>query len=299
MKKTILHPLNYVAAFLLILFATDQAWSQTPIYNDYGNLYLNKSKFNDLRLHDESNIGIVLMAPTNIDLSEIIGDKLYPTDPDDVNRLPETIFPGLRFFKPNRTMTFSFLYARKAYKFDGSGDATLGSTYSNYLEKQSKSLLALRFANDWHFKPNRFKLFDLDHYMGFSVNAGVAPTRKIFEKEFIGGSTENTSVKSNPLAFGGDAYWGANIKFEYFSIGAEFLLFGFDFQRNVGREKVETESSIPGGPSTSNTYYTTDYQGDNSLSGEIFSDLKNSSSQVSLFKGFRLVAVIYLKKPTN
>lgn len=271
--------------------------AQTQINNDYNNLYLNKTPFRDLRTHDESNIGIVVMVPISIDLPKVIDDNVHPDDPEDYNRLPESGFPGLRFFKGNRTKTFSFVYARKAYKFDGSGDSKIGSTYKSYLEKQSKSRIALRFAYDWHFKPNRFKWFDLDHYFGYSANAGLAPSINTTEKEFlIGGGIDKITRKSNPITIGGDVYWGLNAKFEYFSIGAEFLLFGMDYQKNVGREKVELESNSSG-TLTSSTYYTTDYDGPNNLSGESFSSLKSGSSQITMFKGFRLSAVIYLKNP--
>jgi hypothetical protein len=248
---------NLVLAVACVLpFASN---AQTPIYNDYFNLYLNKSPYKDNRVHDQSHIGIVVMAPINIDLPKVIDEDVYPDDPADYNRLPESGFPGLRFFKGNRTKTFSFMYARKAYKFDGSGSEELSSTYSSYLEKKSKSRIALRFAYDWHFKPNRFKRFDMDHYMGYSVNAGLAPTNETKEVKFLSsGIVNNQTVKSSPITFGGDVYWGANLKFEYFSIGAEFLIFGLDYQRNVGRLKFEEKTVDASGVSTSSTYFVTD-----------------------------------------
>lgn len=290
MKKSIK---IYILLINLVTLTGIVVKAQSPIFNDYNNLYLNQTPFKDLRVHDNTNIGIVVMAPINIALPKFLTDsEMYPTDPEDINRLPEGGFPGIRIFKGNRTKTFSFIYARKAYKFEGSGNTDLNSTYKSYLEKQSKSRIALRFAYDWHFKPNRFKTFDLDHYFGYSANLGLAPTKSIKEETFLDNSVVNSKVTSSPLTFGGDVYWGLNLKREYFSIGAEFLIFGFDFQKNVGRDKVENETTI-GGTSTSSTFYTHDYFD----STEEWASIKSSSSQITMFKGFRLVAVIYLKDP--
>jgi hypothetical protein len=292
MKKT---SQIYLLLTTLVVLSGIVAKAQSPIFNDYNNLYINQTPFKDLRVHDNTNMGIVVMAPINIDLPKFLTDStMYPTDPEDINRLPEGGFPGLRFFKPNRTMTVSFIYARKAYKFDGTSSSsygTQGAPYSSYLEKQSRSRIALRFAYDWHFKPNRFKWFDLDHYFGYSANIGVAPTKNIKETISLNNNTSNSKVTSNPLTLGGDIYWGLNLKREYYSIGAEFLIFGFDVQKNVGRDKVETETTI-GGTTTSSSYYTHDYFG-----SQQWESIKSSSSQITMFKGFRLVAIIYLKNP--
>jgi hypothetical protein len=289
MKKT---TQIYLLLTALLVLTGIGAKAQSPVYNDYNNLYLNQTPFKDLRVHDNSHIGIVIMAPINIDLPKFLTDStMYPTDPEDINRLPEGGFPGIRFFKPNKTTTISFIYARKGYKFDGTGTSTLGSQYSSYMEKQSKSRIALRFANDWHFKPNRFKWFDLDHYFGFSANVGIAPTKNIKESTSLNNNVTNSKVTSNPITLGGDIYWGLNLKREYYSIGAEFLIFGFDIQKNVGRDKVETETTI-GGTTTSSSYYTHDYFGN-----QKWESIKSSSSQITMFKGFRLVAIIYLKNP--
>lgn len=289
--STIINFRNLVLVIIVLFPAFANA--QNTTYSDYNNLYLNKSSYRDNRVHDQSNIGIVIMAPINIDLPKVIDEDVYPDDPADYNRLPESGFPGLRFFKGNRTKTFSFLYARKAYKFDGSGNSDIGSNYKSYLEKGSKSRMALRFAYDWHFKPNRFKRFDMDHYMGYSANLGLAPASNTLETVTLNDVSNSRVVKSSPITMGGDVYWGANLKFEYFSIGAEFLIFGMDYQRNVGRDKI-AESTSNGGVTTSNTYYQTDY-----LNNEVFSDLNASSSQMTMFKGFRLSAIVYLKNPRS
>jgi hypothetical protein len=284
----------YLLLTTLVALTGIVAKAQSPVFNDYNNLYINQTPFKDLRVHNNTNIGIVVMAPINIELPKFLTDStMYPTDPEDINRLPEGGFPGVRFFKGNRTMTFSFIYARKAYKFDGTGTTALGSQYSSYLEKQSKSRIALRFAYDWHFKPNRFKWFDLDHYCGYSANIGVAPTKNIRETTSLNNSVNNSKVTSNPLTVGGDVYWGLNLKREYYSLGAEFLVFGFDLQKNVGRDKVETETTI-GGSTTSSSYYTNDYFG-----SQPWESIKSASSQVTMFKGFRLVAIIYLNNPNK
>jgi hypothetical protein len=93
-----------------------------------------------------------------------------------------------------------------------------------------------------------------------------------------------------PLTLGGDAYFGTNLVFGNFSIGAEFLLFGFDVQKNAGRDKV-TEEQVINNVTTSSTYYQSDY-----LTGEVFSKLKNNSTQFNMFRGFRVTAAVYLDK---
>jgi hypothetical protein len=283
---------NLGKIILICMMISPVVLKSQAVYDDLNNLYINKKPFKDRRTHDQSNIAIVTNYPINIDFADIIDAQIYPDDPDNFNRLPESFFPGIRFFKGNRTKTLGLIYARKSYKFSGEGNSDLGSTYKNYLEKETISRLALRFADDWHFKPSRYRRFDVDHYLGYSVNAGIAPSTKIKEEEFTTGSSSKLSIRSMPVTLGGDAYFGTNFIFGNFSIGAEFLLFGFDLQKNAGREKI-TEEQVINSVTTSSTYYQTDYT---DLANEAFSKLKNNSTQFNMFRGFRINAAVYLNK---
>lgn len=286
--KTINNILGKIA--LLSAMISPVMLKSQRVYDDLNNLYINKTPYKDRRVHNQSNIAIVAMYPINLDIADIIDANIYPDDPDNFNRLPESFFPGIRFFKGNRTTTLGLIYARKSYKFAGEGNSNLGSTYKNYEEKESISRFAMRLANDWHFKPNRYRWFDIDHYLGYSVNAGIAPSRKTKTEEFTTGNSSSLKVTSMPITLGGDAYFGTNMIFGNFSIGAEFLLFGFDVQKNAGRDKV-TQEQVVNNTTTSSTYYQNDY-----LTGEVFSKLKNNSTQFNMFRGFRLTAAVYLNK---
>ena len=173
--------LGKVILFCLII--SPSLLKSQAVYDDLNNLYINKKPYKDRRVHDQSNIAIVAMYPINLDIANIIDANIYPDDPDNFNRLPESFFPGIRFFNGNRTKTFGLIYARKSYKFSGEGNSDLGSTYKSYEEKESISRLAFRFADDLHFKPSRYRRFDVDHYLGYSVNAGIAPSTKLKEEE--------------------------------------------------------------------------------------------------------------------
>jgi hypothetical protein len=229
------------------------------------------------------------LIPINLPAILDAGDT---TKNDLDNRLPEYVFPNLRFYRRDRVVsTIGIVYAQTSKNYRGDvlqGTVPVTGDPESYLERLRKRKFALRFANDRHFKSIRFRRFDLDPYWGLAGSLGVSRVVAEDNQTYVGGDFSNYKKTSNYLTFGLDGYFGCNMMFERFSVGLEIIALGADFQKGAGVSKVE-ESTQFGGTSVNREYYTSeDWQ-----SGTEFSELKIGENQVSMYKGIRGIFCFY------
>ncbi|MFM2201288.1 MAG: hypothetical protein RL040_488 [Bacteroidota bacterium] len=267
-------------------------------YSLYNLDYIDPNPWEDFRVHKAGTKAVAVMALVPIDLPSIL-DAGDTTDNDLINRLPEYIFPNIRIYRSERVVTtFGLVFAQTSSKAQGTyapnfTNISTGEVWDNgglesITTRTKKRKIALRAANDWHFKPLRFKRFDLDPYWGVSGSFGYAPLLNVSEVSFTNGDYNNIRESQRYLSFGLDGYFGCNVMFERFSLGLELIAFGGDFQRGAGLTKVELEQSF-GGTTTSQEYYESD---DANLTG-YFSELKKSENQISMYKGIRGIFCFY------
>ena len=81
-------------------------------------------------------------------------------------------------------------------------------------------------------------------------------------------------------------YTGINLQFDRFSIGAEVIIFGIDYETNSDRKKVEIDQNL-NGTALSQTYYTS------SLPGAIWSKYKSMTRQMNSYRGLRFTFNFY------
>ena len=252
-------------------------------------LFINDKPFEDLRIHDRGSKGIVIMVLLPIDLPGIL-DASDTTDNKLDNRLPETVFPNFRYYTAkNNCLTVGLIYAKTAHRYKGETLALDSLPTSIVYEYGRKTKLALRVADDYHFKPFRLRVLDIDPYIGSAVSVGYSPIVREENTEWSNGDYSRLRTKSNYLAMGVDGYVGVNFMFERFSFGAELTAIGADFQKGAGKEKVISEQQF-GILSSSQEYFTSSKWNTN----EQFTKLKISDNQVSMYKGVRFVFVFYL-----
>jgi hypothetical protein len=250
-------------------------------------LFINDKPFEDLRVHNRGTKGIVLMGLLPIDLPGIL-DASDTTDNKLDNRLPETVFPNFRYYTAkNNCLTIGLVYAKTAHRYQGE---TLDSTNSaSVYEYGKKTKLALRVANDHHFRPFRLRALDIDPYIGASASLGYSPIVREDNIDYANGDYTRLRTKSNYMTMGIDGYVGVNLMFERFSFGVELMAIGADFQKGAGKKKVIEEQRF-GGVSSSQEYFTSSKWNVE----QRFTELKVSDNQVSMYKGVRFVFVFYL-----
>ncbi len=252
-------------------------------------LFINDKPFEDLRIHQPQSKAIVLMGLLPIDLPGIL-DASDTTDNKLDNRLPETVFPNLRFYTAkNNCVTIGLVYAKTTHRYSGETVSIDSMPTANLYEYGRKAKLALRIANDRHFKPFRLRALDIDPYIGASFSMGYSPVVREDNKEWSNGDYTRLRTKSNYMTFGLDGYVGVNLMFERFSFGAELMAIGADFQKGAGKEKVISEQQF-NNQSTTQEYFTSSKWNTN----EQFTKLKISDNQVSMYKGVRFVFAFYL-----
>jgi hypothetical protein len=252
-------------------------------------LFINDKPFEDLRVHNAGTKGIVIMGLLPIDLPGIL-DASDTTDNKLDNRLPETVFPNFRYYTAkNNCLTIGLVYAKTAHRYEGETLSIDSMPTANIYEYGKKSKLALRVANDRHFKPFRLRALDIDPYIGASLSLGYSPIVRVENVEYSNGDYTRLRTKSNYMTIGIDGYVGVNFMFERFSFGAELMAIGADFQKGAGKEKVVSEQQL-GGQSSTQEYLTSSKWNTN----EKFSKLKISDNQVSMYKGVRFVFAFYL-----
>jgi hypothetical protein len=281
----------------LLIFSSCLVFSQResdvkPRESSYYNLdFINVNPMEDLRTHKAGTQAIALMALVPIDLPSLleVGDT---ADNELTNRLPEYIFPNFRYYISDRTVaTFGLIYAQTSRRYNGEvvEDTTLAVIPESYFEKERKRKIAFRCALDQHYKPIRFKRFDLDPYIGGAVSLGFSPQVLEMNSTYVGGDYINYKETRSYKTYGLDAYVGCNFLYERFSLGLELIVLGADFQRGSGVVKYEISQDF-GGTSVDQEYY----QSETWNTGVEFNKLKMSDNQVSMYKGIRGVFCFYL-----
>lgn len=129
---------------------------------------------------------------------------------------------------------------------------------------------------------NPFQKFDLDLYAGSSLALGFIPQTDKDNYENPDGTFLNTTTSSKSLGLGLDLYTGVNIQFDRFSLGAEIIGFGFDYNKGFGKNKIVTETNS----GTTEIFTSEDTFGP-------FSKLNVSSNKASMYGGIRLTASFY------
>lgn len=294
MKNILLLFIAFALIQVNITKAQDNNYRNKNYKSDYFLNYLNENEFEDLRSNKSGTkaYAFMFLLPFDDFLPSIFldGDSTI-AEGDFDNRLAETFFPNFRYYlSESSCVTFGIVFARKTSSGEGEIDTTLSSVpILTDLYKAKRSKVALRIAYDRHFKVFRRKWFDIDPYYGISLNTGISPVKVISEQTYPANDYFKQTTSSNYFTMGGDFYLGTNIRFERFSIGAEVLMLGLDYQKGFGKSKIEYDSQI-GGTAESGTYYTSDSW--NSLYA--FSKLNLSSSSSSMYRGLRLSFVYYI-----
>jgi hypothetical protein len=244
----------------------------------------------DLRSHKAGAQAVALMALVPIDLPSLleVGDT---AENELTNRIPEFIYPNFRYYLSDRLVaTFGLIFAQTSHRYKGELviDTTLAVAPETYFEKERRRKIALRCALDKHYKPIRFRRFDIDPYIGCAASFGFVPEVLEINSTYVGGDYDNYKETRRYKTYGLDAYVGCNLLYERFSLGLELIVFGADFQRGSGVVKYEISQSF-GGTSVEQEYY----QSDTWNSGVEFTKLKMSDNQVSMYKGIRGVFCFY------
>jgi hypothetical protein len=288
-----------------VIKSNDDNYSAKSYKNDYYLNYLNNDDFLDLRTpvaKDKAFTFMYLFTFEDLGLDvEIDADSssLVPRG-ENINRLTEKFVPNFRYYIDSKqVLTFGLIYAKNRYKRAEKYVDTLntvayvpnGLEETNHVERFSK--LSLRFAYDRHFNFFRRKWFDLDPYVGASLNIGNS-TRKVKTEEIQRSSDYvKLKTKENYFCLGGDLYFGVNMRFERFSLGAEVLAIGFDRQSGYGSRKVKRETSVSGVTNTDE--YFEDIDNPVGAGGPAYSDLDFRRISTSMYRGVRLNFTFYIK----
>ena len=112
--------------------------------------------------------------------------------------------------------------------------------------------------------------------------------------EDYGNGEFSYETRSTPSGvFGLELYTGLMLRFDIFSVGAEFLGLGFDRQFGFGASEV-TYSYDFDEVTDSGTYWIGGDGMPNEFLNQQFSSLSARSSKMSMYRGVRLLAVLHI-----
>ncbi len=247
-------------------------------YSAYELDYINDKDYQDLRLRNKGDraLSLYYYVPFDYNTDGIEVDSNFTLS--NQHRITERLTPNFKLYISDNTNIVLGVFYRRI------NQRLVGTTLAGNQQKETTvgQGVYLRFGIEQHLSLIRLKKFDLDLYAVSSLDIGYIPQREIYEMEFGGGIFQNTTIQSKSIGMGLDLYTGLNFQFNRFSIGAEIIAFGFDYNKGFGKNKIVTED---------NTGTTTVYTSDSSPS--VYSKLNISSNKASMYGGIRLTASFY------
>ena len=281
-----------------VIRTNDNNYSTKNYKNDYYLNYLNNDDFLDLRTPKAKDKAFTFMylftfEDLGLDIQLAADSSNLVPRGENINRLSERFVPNFRYYIDSKqVLSFGLIYAKNRYKRSEKYVDTLNtvpyfpSSLDEYDHLIRFSKVSLRVAYDRHFNFFRRKWFDLDPYVGASLNLGRSSRNEKLEETFRNSDYVKLKTKENYFCIGGDIYFGMNMRFERFSLGAELLAIGFDRQSGYGSRKVKRETSISG-VTNSDEYYE-DIDNPVGSGGPAYSDLDFSRISTSMYRGLRL-----------
>ena len=247
-------------------------------YSAYDLDYINDEDYKDLRLRNKGDkaLSLYYYIPFDFNTDGIEVDDNFTISTQ--HRLTERLTPNFKLYLNDKTNIVLGIFYRRT------NQRLVGTTIEGYQQKETTTGqgIYLRFGLEKHLSLIRFKKFDLDLYAGSSLAIGFIPQSEIDEMQYSGGNFLNVTKSSKSIGLGLDLYSGINFQFNRFSIGAEIIGVGFDYNRGFGKDKIVTET-----PSGTTTIYTTDSQ------PYTYSKLNISSNKASMYGGIRLTTSFY------
>lgn len=247
-------------------------------YSAYDLDYINNDGFKDLRLREKGDkaLSLYYYIPFDYNTDGIEVDSNFTIS--NQHRITERLTPNFKFYINDKTnIVFGIFYRRINQRLVGT---QIDGTQQK--ETSTGQGVYLRFGLEKHLSLIRFKKFDLDLYAGSSLALGFIPQTDKDNYEYDGGIFLNTTTSSKSFGLGLDLYTGLNIQFDRFSLGAEIIGFGFDYNKGFGKNKIVTETNS----GTTEIFTTDDTPGQ-------FSKLNISSNKASMYGGVRLTASFY------
>lgn len=247
-------------------------------YSAYELDYINDKDYQDLRLRNKGDraLSLYYYVPFDYNTDGIEVDSNFTLS--NQHRITERLTPNFKLYISDNTNIVLGVFYRRI------NQRLVGTTLDGDQQKETTvgQGVYLRFGIEQHLSLIRLKKFDLDLYAGSATAIGYIPQQEIDEMEFGGGIFQNTTIQSKSIGMGLDLYTGLNFQFNRFSVGAEIIAFGFDYNKGFGKNKIVTED---------NTGTTTVYTSDSSPS--VYSKLNISSNKASMYGGIRLTTSFY------
>ena len=247
-------------------------------YSAYDLDYINDNGFKDLRLRKKGDkaVSLYYFIPFDYNTDGIEVDSNFSIS--NQHRITERLTPNFKFYINDKTnIVFGIFYRRINQRLVGT---LIDGTQQK--ETSTGQGVYLRFGLEKHLSLIRFKKFDLDLYAGSSLALGFIPQTDKDNYVFDAGQFMNTTTSSKSFGLGLDLYTGVNIQFDRFSLGAEIIGFGFDYNKGFGKNKIVTETNSG----------TTEIFTSENTPGQ-FSKLNVSSNKASMYGGIRLTASFY------
>ena len=288
-----------------VIRTNDNNYSTKNYKNDYYLNYLNNDDFLDLRTPKAKDKAFTFMylftfEDLGLDIQLDADSSSLVPGGENINRLSERFVPNFRYYIDSKqVLTFGIIYAKNRYKRAEKYVDTLNTfpyvpgSLAETDQKLRFSKVSLRVAYDRHFNFFRRKWFDLDPYVGASINVGNSTRKENLEEIYRNSDYVKLNTKENYFCIGGDIYFGINMRFERFSLGVETLAIGFDRQSGYGSRKVERETSISGVTNTDE--YFEDLDNPVGFGGPAYSDLDVSRISTSMYRGLRFNFTFYIK----
>lgn len=249
--------------------------------------YINEDGYNDLRLRKKGDKSFNMMAYVPFNSNDLLFTDTNYVKVNDKFRNIELI-PNYKYYITDKlNVNFGMYITSSKTKYEGEVDTTISQ--QNFIGQTASSSnlgFFLRTGVEKHLALFRLDYFDLDFYTGLTSSFGIISNKDITNIDFDANEYSYEQYTTRNFGIGADLYTGINFQFDRFSLGAEVIIFGIDYETNSDRTKVEIDQNL-NGSALSQTYYTSD------LPGAIWSKYKSMSRQMNSYRGLRFTFNFY------
>ncbi|HAW73565.1 MAG TPA: hypothetical protein DCX00_07060 [Flavobacteriales bacterium] len=289
---------HYIKAFAFIAIICSGVFelnAQVKIVSGNEMSFTDSTDRNSYRSTEAGDIAILLTTNINSDFYfDEVGSPILEHEETVSEDFLQRIAPAFRYYISARTsVSAGLLLSRTSQLVTGEDEAAAGYEFANLEQRYKSRSVSLRLSYDRWNKPVYFRKFNLDSYYGMGMSIGRSRSIESRNEDYGNGEFSYETRSTPSGVFGLELYTGLMLRFDIFSVGAEFLGLGFDRQFGFGASEV-TYSYDFDEVTDSGTYWIGGDGMPNEFLNQQFSSLSARSSKMSMYRGVRLLAVLHI-----
>ena len=291
------HSIKVFAITAIICAGAFELNAQVKIISGNEMSFIDSTDRNSYRSTQAGDIAILLNTTINSDFYfDEVGTPFLQHEETASDDFLQRIAPAFRYYISAKTsVSAGLLLSRTTQSVVGEDENANEESFgfSNLEQNYMSRSMSLRLTYDRWNKPVYFRKFNLDSYFGMAMSIGRNRSTEVDNEDYANGDYNYSTLSTPSGVFGGELYTGLMLRFDMFSIGAEFLGLGFDRQFGFGATEV-TYSYDLDEVEDAGTYWIGGNEMPGQFSNQQFSSLRARSSKMSMYRGIRVMAVLHI-----